>query len=105
LPPIERTALARTYAACLSYAPARFAIGRLEELYTRLDRLHLTGSTNTHYTLAVLELVDTIVLAVVREDFSLGPAVRRWLDDDEYQVRRRMQQDLQALLTPPTTHA
>ena len=109
LPPIERTALARTYAACLSYAPARFAIGRLEELYTRLDRLHLTGSTNMHYTLAVLELVDTIVLAVVREDFSLGPAVRRWLDDDEYQVRRRMQQDLQALLNPPSpppaTHA
>lgn len=100
--PIERTTLARTYAACLGHAPVRYAIGRLEELYARLDRLHLTGSTNNHYTLAVLDLVDTIVLSVVREDFSLGPSVRRWLDDDEYQVRRRMQQDLQAMLNQPS---
>jgi hypothetical protein len=38
------------------------------------------------------------VRAVVTDDFALGPAVRRWLDDDEYRVRRRIHQDTRAMI-------
>ena len=41
-----------------------------------------------------------VVLAVVADDFALGPAVRRWLDDDEYRVRRRIHADTRALVGP-----
>ena len=60
----------------------------------RLDR----AFTNTHFSLAQLRLVEAAVLAVVNDDFALGPAVRRWLDDDEYRVRHRIHRDTRALV-------
>ena len=43
---------------------------------------------------------DSIVaargLAVVSDDFTLGANARRWLDDDEYLVRRRVHQEYRA---------
>jgi cellulose synthase operon protein C len=42
--------------------------------------------------------VEAAVLAVVTDDFALGPAVRRWLDDDEYRVRRRIHRDTRNLV-------
>jgi hypothetical protein len=53
-------------------------------------------ATNTHYSLARLRLVEAAVRAVVTDDFALGPAARRWLDDDEYRVRRRVHADVRA---------
>jgi hypothetical protein len=41
-----------------------------------------------------LRVVEAAVLAIVNDDFALGPAVRRWLDDDEFRVRRRIHRDL-----------
>jgi hypothetical protein len=37
------------------------------------------------------------VLAVVSDDFTMGTNARRWLDDDEYLVRKRIHRDLRAL--------
>lgn len=36
--------------------------------------------------------------AVVTDEFNLGPAVRRWLDDDEFVTRRRIARDLDAAI-------
>jgi cellulose synthase operon protein C len=38
------------------------------------------------------------VQAVVHDDFALGAAVRRWLDSDEYLIRRRIHRDLRSLM-------
>jgi hypothetical protein len=56
------------------------------------------GATNRYFTLKPLELIDTVVRAVVSDDFALGPGVRGWLDDDEYLIRRRITRDLEAAL-------
>ena len=61
------------------FAPSRIALCLLEEVFQRLDRVTLTGSTNRYFTLKPLQLVDAVVRAVVTEDFALGPAVRGWL--------------------------
>jgi hypothetical protein len=37
-------------------------------------------------------------LAVVSDDFTLGANARRWLDDDEFLVRRRIHKDLRAMM-------
>ena len=58
----------------------------------------MTGSTNRYFTLKPLELIDTVVRSVVTEDFALGPAVRGWLDDDEFLIRRRIHRDMAAVL-------
>jgi hypothetical protein len=94
----DRTELAIGYADALGFAPPRVALGRLEELFQLLDRVTTTGSTNRYYTLKPLELVDTVVRAVVTDDFALGPAVRGWLADDEFLIRRRIHRDLAAAL-------
>jgi hypothetical protein len=35
---------------------------------------------------------------VVTDEFTLGPAVRGWLDDDEFLIRGRVHRDLAAVL-------
>jgi hypothetical protein len=45
-----------------------------------------------------LRLIDTVVRSVVTDDFTLGPAVRAWLDEDEFLIRRRVHRDMAALL-------
>ena len=90
----DRTATAMAYAAALEHAPPRTALGRLEELFLRLDMVTATGATNRYFTLAPLALIDVAIRAVVSEEFTLGPQVRAWLDDDEYLTRRRVSRDL-----------
>ncbi len=94
----DKTALACAYAAALGRAPIRMAQGRIEEVFRDLTGLHDCRQTNTHFALSPLRLIDTVVRALVADEFVLGPGVRSWLAHDEYLVRRRMLQDLQAIL-------
>jgi hypothetical protein len=94
----QQTDLACAYAAALGHAPVRLALNGVEELFTRLPALSDSLVTNTHYSLAKLRLVEASVRSVVTDDFALGPAVQRWLDDDEYRVRRRIHRDTRALI-------
>ncbi|MBA4066608.1 MAG: hypothetical protein C0501_23470 [Isosphaera sp.] len=96
--PRTRTPLAVAYAEALGSAPTRVAHGRLEELFQRLGPVEVSGSTNRYFTLQPLRLVDAVVRAVVTDDFALGPAVRDWLDDDEFLIRSRVHRDLAAVL-------
>ena len=95
----SRTELAIAYAEALGFTPARVAHGRLEEILLRPHfRVEVMGSTNLYFTLKPLQLIDTIVRSVVTDEFTLGPAVRGWLDDDEFLIRGRIHRDLAALL-------
>jgi cellulose synthase operon protein C len=96
--PANRTALAFAYAATLGQAPVRVALGRLEEMFQRLAGIQVGGTTNAYYSLKPLLLVETAVRAVVSDEFALGPQVRAWLDADELAVRRRIRDDLKAVL-------
>jgi cellulose synthase operon protein C len=43
-------------------------------------------------------VIEAVVMAVVGDDFTLGASARRWLDDDEFLVRRRIHRDLRATM-------
>ncbi|MFM8273173.1 MAG: hypothetical protein ACKODX_12725 [Gemmata sp.] len=94
----DRTGVALAYAEALGFAPAGIALGRLEELFQRLERVAVSGSTNCYFTLQPLRLIDTVVRSVVTDEFTLGAAVRTWLDEDEFLIRRRIHQDMTVLL-------
>lgn len=94
----ERTRLAIAYADALGAAPPRLALGRLEELFQRLGPIDLAGTTNVCFTLQPLRLIDTVVRAVVGEQFNLGPRVQSWLEDDEFLIRQRIQRDMSQVL-------
>ncbi len=94
----DRTAIALAYAEALGFAPSGIALGRLEELFQRLDRVTVGGSTNCYFTLQPLRLIDTVVRSVVTDEFTLGAAVRAWLDEDEFLIRQRVHRDMASLL-------
>jgi hypothetical protein len=95
--PVEKKMLACTYAAVLGQAPVEFALPRIDELFRRLGLLANAWSTKTHFSLFHLSLIEAVVLSIVSDDFTIGPAARRLLDEDEYLVRKRVKRDLQAL--------
>ena len=77
------------------------ALGRIDELFTsgRMVRLQNTFTTQLYFSRFHLNIVEAVVLALANEDIALGPAARRWLDDDEYLVRRRIHRDVRAALS------
>jgi hypothetical protein len=88
--------LARVYVSALGQAPVDLARQRVVELFEKLQGVADTYTTYKHYGRLHLEIVEAVVLALVSEDFSFGPEVRRWLDDDEFLVRRRIHRDVRA---------
>ena len=85
-----------TYIAAAGQAALDEALGRIDELFTsgRMDRLPNSMTSNFYYSLFHLNVVEAAVLTLATDDFALGPAARRWLDDDEYLVRRRIHGDM-----------
>jgi hypothetical protein len=93
---MERTWLARGYVRALGQAPIAQALLRLEELFRTLEGVHDTFTTVSHYSLSRYDVVEAMVLTLISEDFLLDETCRRWLEDDEYDVRRRIHRDVRA---------
>ena len=71
---------------------------RIEELFTQVVGIKDTFTTNNFYYRSQLDVVEAVVLAVVSDDFTMGTDARRWLDDDEFLVRRRIHRDMKAII-------
>jgi hypothetical protein len=98
LAPREQTQTAVSYAAAVGQAPVEVAQKRLEEVFKSLKGVQDTYTTSTHFSVSQLDVAEAVVLAVVSDDFTVGTQARRWLDDDEFLVRRRIHRDMRALL-------
>jgi hypothetical protein len=96
--PRSRTPVALAYAEALGFAPAGIALGRLEEIFQRLKPVSTDSSANRYFTLQPLRLIDAVVRSVVTDEFTLGAAVRAWLDEDEFLIRRRIHREMAAVL-------
>jgi hypothetical protein len=96
--PKEKAALAAAYASTLGQAPTDVAQKRLEEIFTKVEGVKDTFTTVRCYYRSHLDVVEAVVLAVVSDDFTMGSQARRWLDDDEFLVRRRIHRDLKAIM-------
>jgi hypothetical protein len=94
----EKTPLACAYVATLAWAPVELALVAIDELLERLEGIFDNYDTKSHFSVSKLAVVEATVLAVVTEEFAMGQVARRWLEDDEYLVRRRIHQDVQAAL-------
>ncbi len=94
----EQTQTAVSYAGAVGQAPVEVAQKRLEEVFKALKGIKDTYTTSTHFSVSQLDVVEAVVLAVVSEDFTQGTQARRWLDDDEFLVRRRIHRDMRALM-------
>ncbi len=64
--------LALAYAMTLAQAPVEQALHGIEELFGKLKRAHDVFFTKSHYGVMQLALIESVVLAVVSEDFAVG---------------------------------
>jgi hypothetical protein len=92
----DYTELAKAYVTALGQGPSEVGLPRITELFRKMDPGKITNTWTTHpyYSRLHLNLVESVIQAIVSDEFALGPAGRRWLDDDEYLVRRRIHADM-----------
>lgn len=93
----RRTNLAVGYIRTLGQAQVEFALPRLTELFENLDGISGGYTTNSHYGLPQIDIVEATMLAMVSDDFTHDKDSRRWMDDDEYLVRRRIHRDVREM--------
>ena len=102
-PPMEQKNLAYAYVTAVGQAPSEAAFPLLLELFEtsgkeklrKLPGIEDPMNTSTHFSISQFDLVESVVLTLVSDDFSLNADSRRWLDEDEFLVRRRIHHDVQ----------
>lgn len=93
------TKVVRAYVSALGQGPVDEALARIEELFQKLQPLPNAFTTAAHFSRLHLNIVEDVVRSLVSDNMTLGEQARRWLDDDEYLVRRRIHADLRRVLT------
>tara|TARA_R110002096_G_scaffold42143_3_gene113524 strand:- start:1011 stop:4280 length:3270 start_codon:yes stop_codon:yes gene_type:complete len=91
----DRLGITRALAIAWSHAPREEAMKGLSEVAGQLALITDSFNTNSHFCLSVVSFMDSMVLALASGELAMGDLGRRWLDEDEYLVRRRIHQDIQ----------
>src|SRR5439155_11836928 len=96
LQPKDYTELARAYVTALGQGASESGLENMIALFRKMPPAKITNTWTTaqYYSRFHLNLVEDVILALVSDDSSLGSAGRKWLDDDEYLVRRRIHADM-----------
>jgi cellulose synthase operon protein C len=89
-----RLELTRSLAQAYAQAPINDALAGIAELSGQLRDITDSFGTNSHYCLSVLHFVESLVLGIASDDLALGEAGRRFVEDDEHLIRRRLHRDL-----------
>lgn len=93
-PPTRPLELTRALALAYAQAPLANALGGIAELFVHLRDITDNLNTNSHFCLSVLHFVESLVLGITSDDLALGEAGRRFVEDDEHLIRRRLHRDL-----------
>ena len=100
---MERLTLIRALAQAYAQAPLGHALGGIAELSGYLRDITDSFGTNSHYCLSVLHFVESLVLGITSDDLALGEVGRRFVEDDEHLIRRRLHRDLGGIHVSATT--
>ena len=90
----QRLELTRALALAYSQAPLTNALAGIADLANQLKDITDSFGTNSHYCLSVLNFIESLVLGITSDDLALGEAGRRFVEDDEHLIRRRLHRDL-----------
>jgi hypothetical protein len=64
------------------------------EFFRKVEGIHDSWTTWSHYSLSRLNVVEAMILALISDDFTFDREARKRLDDDEFLVRRRIHRDV-----------
>lgn len=97
MPHLKRK-FARRYARVLEHAPIEIAIPKLAEVFQRLTGIKKglgAGLQDQYYAYEPLEVIDSLVLALVSDEMTLDPKSREIMDDLEFSIRQRIHRDME----------
>ncbi|MCA9681267.1 MAG: hypothetical protein KC457_03660 [Myxococcales bacterium] len=86
--------LLREIAITLSRSTPGQAIAGARALLERLPETSDSMSTNSHFCLAVIQLMEAVVLSLASEDLALSDWARHWVEEDEHLLHRRIHREL-----------
>lgn len=92
------TALAVVYAQSLTALPPEQSLAASLELFGKLDPLPNTGTPASYFSRLHLQIIEAFACAITNDATLLGASTRRWLEEDEFFVRRRIHRDMQRAL-------
>jgi len=92
--PVDRLKLTRYTARALGHASTEVALPGLLRLAQQLPWITDSFNTNDHFCLSLVDFADALVLGHVGDDLTLNETTRRFLEEDEYLVRRRVHHDV-----------
>ncbi|HEY0988348.1 MAG TPA: hypothetical protein VGD80_14895, partial [Kofleriaceae bacterium] len=92
-----RLDVTRALALAYAQAPIGNALGGIARLAGGLAGITDNLGTNSHYCLSVLHFIESLVLGITSDDLALGEIGRRFVEDDEHLIRRRLHRDLGGL--------
>jgi hypothetical protein len=98
LPRAKQTDLAVAWIRALAHAPPADIAPRLESLFGQLDGICDAYSTNTHFALSELSVVESAVFALLAHLHAPDDVLRARLEEEEFIIRRRIHQSVQAAL-------
>ncbi len=93
-----RRTFARQYAKALEHAPMEVAIPKLTEICEKLTDVTKgfgAGIQDRYYAYELLEIVESLVLALVSDDMALDPKARRLMEELEFSIRKRVHRDME----------
>lgn len=101
----KRVVLSEQYANVLAELSPTHSMDGLQELFRRNangDRLFDIvdddyATTSSHFGLQQLRVVEAAVLGAIGYEFSLNSETHRWLDEEEFLIRRRIHRDVRKL--------
>jgi hypothetical protein len=89
-----RLTLSRALAMAWSQAPLDKAITGVTDMLEHMKNITDSFGTNSHYCLSVLNFTESLVLGITSDDLIIGEAGRRFVEDDEHLIRRRLHRDI-----------
>ncbi|QGJ70055.1 Hypothetical protein PBC10988_17440 [Planctomycetales bacterium 10988] len=95
----SKLALACCYVEVLSQASLEQILPLLEEIFQQLQGLAYDLSINKdHYCYPQLKFIETVVLLFVSDELTLDRKVQQRLEQEEYELRRRIHREMEQAL-------
>ncbi|MCR9201542.1 MAG: hypothetical protein NXI04_23105 [Planctomycetaceae bacterium] len=94
----KQTELAIAYLSAVSQAPLDEAVDRINDLFCSLEGIRDGATVNSHYSLKQLDIVEALVQTIVSDSFTMDSHSQRWLDDEEFLIRRRIHRDMRNMM-------
>lgn len=90
----ERLDVIREMALAVNRTDAPTAISASQSLIQFLPSITDSFNTNTHFCLSVIHFMESCMLTLASEDITISDWARRWIEEDEHLLHRRIHKDL-----------